>query len=319
MNKEQGPESISEKHFRSRSCETKKGSAHDGIRAFVRGSSTRFISSRRLEWEGIGLEVHNASPVERCESRSAHHLITLFTNHVSRGESSTSQGRFAPYSYFPGTFNLSPAGPIPACRPLTDTRFIVCALEPGFLNDVRYESDSSSAPVFRPTTNLRDHSLRSILLLLAAEARADGLSGKLYVEHLTHALAHRVLHLVTAPQDDNSLRAAALPGHALQRVLERMKAELASNLSLNTLAAESGYSKSHFLRMFRACMGCSPHQWLTRLRVGQAKKMLRQNSTSLIDIAAACGFSSQAHFSKSFRQIAGVAPSQYRRAPELFM
>jgi AraC-like DNA-binding protein len=99
----------------------------------------------------------------------------------------------------------------------------------------------------------------------------------------------------------------------LQRVLDRMKADLATNLDLNTLAAESGYSRSHFLRTFRAFVGCSPHQCLTRMRVEKAKHILRKESASLIDIALDCGFSSHAHFSNTFRQIVGLAPSEYRR------
>jgi AraC family transcriptional regulator len=100
----------------------------------------------------------------------------------------------------------------------------------------------------------------------------------------------------------------------LQRVLDRMNVDLAADLDLNTLAAESGYSRSHFLRTFRAAIGCSPHQWLTRLRVQQAKTILREKSISLIEIALACGFSSHAHFSNTFRQIVGVTPSDYRRS-----
>jgi AraC-like DNA-binding protein len=99
----------------------------------------------------------------------------------------------------------------------------------------------------------------------------------------------------------------------LQRVLDRMKVDLATDLDLNTLAAESGYSRSHFLRTFRAVIGCSPHQCLTRLRVEQAKTILRETSMSLIDIALDCGFSSHAHFSNTFRQALGVTPSEYRR------
>src|SRR5258708_8374668 len=48
--------------------------------------------------------------------------------------------------------------------------------------------------------------------------------------------------------------------------------------------------------------------------VEQAKKILRTNSDSLIDIALDCGFSSHAHFSNTFRQIVGVTPSEYRGA-----
>jgi AraC family transcriptional regulator len=104
-----------------------------------------------------------------------------------------------------------------------------------------------------------------------------------------------------------------LPNRLLQRVLERMKADLATDLDLSTLAAESGYSRSHFLCTFRAAIGCSPHQCLTTLRVEQAKTILREHSVSLIDIALDCGFSSHAHFSNTFRQIVRVTPSEYRR------
>lgn len=99
----------------------------------------------------------------------------------------------------------------------------------------------------------------------------------------------------------------------LQRVLDRMKADLTADLDLARLAAESGYSRSHFLRTFRSAMGCSPHQCLISLRVEQAKTMLQDHS-SLIDIALECGFSSHGHFSTTFRQIVGLTPSEYRRA-----
>lgn len=46
--------------------------------------------------------------------------------------------------------------------------------------------------------------------------------------------------------------------------------------------------------------------------------MLRRGSIPLIEIAAACGFSSHAHLSRSFRKAVGVAPNQYRRVPDLF-
>ncbi len=120
--------------------------------------------------------------------------------------------------------------------------------------------------------------------------------------------------LVPRPSPCGKLR-----NRMLQRVLDRMKADLARNLDLSTLSAESGYSRSHFLRTFRAAMGCSPHQCLTLLRVERAKTTLRENSISLIDIARDCGFSSHAHLSNTFRQIVGVTPSEYRRTHKVLL
>jgi AraC family transcriptional regulator len=89
--------------------------------------------------------------------------------------------------------------------------------------------------------------------------------------------------------------------------------DLSSNLDLQSLAAETGYSRSHFLRLFRAATGGAPHHYLLQLRLKRAQELMRQERTSLIDIAAACGFSSHAHMSRLFRQMIGLTPTDYRR------
>ena len=290
-----------------------RADAPTGITSFIRGSSNRVITSSGLEWEGVSLELHDVFPAERNDSIAADHLIALFTGHVWRGEVAVSQGRFVPHSYYAGAIHLFPAGPIPACRTFTSTKMIVCALDPALVREVGVEVESTVTG-FRGGIDLRDGSLRGLMTLLAVEADTGGLSGKLYAEHLTQALALRFLWLSGGAHIPGHSHSGKMPNRVLQRVLDRMKAGLATDLGLNTLAAESGYSRSHFLRTFRAAMGCSPHRWLTRLRLDQAKTMLRRDSESLIDIALACGFSSHGHFSNTFRQIVGVTPSEYRRS-----
>jgi AraC family transcriptional regulator len=49
-----------------------------------------------------------------------------------------------------------------------------------------------------------------------------------------------------------------------------------------------------------------------RLRIEKAQSMMKNSSLRMIDIAEACGFKSQAHFSRVFRRICGVTPRQYR-------
>jgi AraC family transcriptional regulator len=93
-----------------------------------------------------------------------------------------------------------------------------------------------------------------------------------------------------------------------------MDAEIAEDLDLETLSAESGYSRNHFLRLFNAATGSAPHQYLLRLRIDKAQTMIRNHSVNLLDVALACGFSSHAHFSKVFRKVLGITPSQFRRS-----
>jgi AraC-like DNA-binding protein len=80
---------------------------------------------------------------------------------------------------------------------------------------------------------------------------------------------------------------SGLPPHLLRRVVERMH-EFGSNLDLQTLAAETGYSRRHFLPMFHASTGVPPHRYLLHLRLERAKELIRLPHTSLIDVAAAC-------------------------------
>jgi AraC family transcriptional regulator len=86
------------------------------------------------------------------------------------------------------------------------------------------------------------------------------------------------------------------------------------DLSLQALANESGYSRVHFVRMFRAATGSSPHNYLLNLRLERARELLKNPSLSLIDIALDCGFSSHSHMSRLFHKRVGVTPSAYRRS-----
>src|SRR6267142_433389 len=76
--------------------ETRSAPALAAIDAFVRGSSARLCASNTLGWGGVYLEHHRMIPVERNDSVSTHHLVVLFTSHVSRGEASAEHARFVP-------------------------------------------------------------------------------------------------------------------------------------------------------------------------------------------------------------------------------
>jgi AraC family transcriptional regulator len=104
-----------------------------------------------------------------------------------------------------------------------------------------------------------------------------------------------------------------LPPRILRRIRDRIEAELDTELSLASLAKESGYSRAHFLRMFRAATGLTPHQYVLERRLSTAQQLLQQSKMLLADIALRCGFSSQTHMNDVFRKRLGVTPLEYRR------
>jgi len=113
----------------------------------------------------------------------------------------------------------------------------------------------------------------------------------------------------------------------LRRVKEFVYAKIEDELSLSELAQSVGLSIAHLSEMFRKSMGETPHQFVLRLRVERAKEMLRSAESRVLDVAIACGFKTQQHFARVFRQLCGTSPTEYRiefqghvvpRAPETY-
>jgi AraC family transcriptional regulator len=84
--------------------------------------------------------------------------------------------------------------------------------------------------------------------------------------------------------------------------------------ALADLASLAGLSPYHFLRVFRATTGVTPHQHLLRVRLRAAAVSLVRTDTSVTEIALASGFDDLSNFTRSFRAEYGASPVRYRRA-----
>lgn len=65
--------------------------------------------------------------------------------------------------------------------------------------------------------------------------------------------------------------------------------------------------------LFRNRLQCVPSRYYIRIRLENARRLLRQTSMLAVDIAVACGFVSAPHFSRCYRKVFGVPPSEDRR------
>jgi AraC-like DNA-binding protein len=78
---------------------------------------------------------------------------------------------------------------------------------------------------------------------------------------------------------------------------------------------DSGYSPRYFIALFRSSVGLTPKHFYRIRRFNSAvRRLASPNPISLADVAAATGYSDQAHLTREFREFAGVAPTQYRPA-----
>ena len=81
---------------------------------------------------------------------------------------------------------------------------------------------------------------------------------------------------------------------------------------MNELADVAGLSRSHFSRAFQAATGESPQEFIIGRRISRARELLTDERHTIAEVAAAAGFSSQAHLSSAFKKRLGVTPSRYR-------
>jgi AraC family transcriptional regulator len=98
-----------------------------------------------------------------------------------------------------------------------------------------------------------------------------------------------------------------------RRALTFMHERISRTVMLSELAREAGLSVAYFSERFKSSTGVSPHQYLLRLRICKAKKLLEKTESPVIDIAAECGFQTQQHFARIFRRLTTRTPTEYRR------
>jgi AraC family transcriptional regulator len=270
-------------------------------------------SSVELGWKSFAVERRTILPCERPEITLQHHFLVLWDVRVAEGEIAHCRGRFSSYRKYPNTISTRVPGVRPAVRSRFEHEVIVGAFCPHFIVGIEEELDRRRAESLPQLYGTDAPDLRSLLRLLLRESETGGSCGTLYAESLMTALATRLLHAARLQKPHTSSRTSRLPPRALRRVFERMRADVSANLDLATLAAESGYSRAHFLRTFRGATGQTPHRYLLELRLEKARALVANRSMPLISIAELCGFSSHAHLSNAFRSRFGVSPSAYRR------
>lgn len=161
-----------------------------------------------------------------------------------------------------------------------------------------------------PRLQVRDETLTPLFGVLERELQG-GQQDDLFLDGLGLAIGGRLFRRFG--ERPISKGAAGLTGQRLCRVKEFIEANLKDSIRLADLAAVAGLGVSHFTAAFRHSVGMSPHQFVTRRRVEQAKVMILASAAPLADIAVACGFSHQSHMTQRMSKHLGVTPGQLRR------
>jgi AraC family transcriptional activator of mtrCDE len=110
-----------------------------------------------------------------------------------------------------------------------------------------------------------------------------------------------------------ALRSASPYDLRIQKVVQRMEAELSATASLDRWSEQAGLHKSQFHQLFKQMTGVTPSAYLLRLKMNTASAQLLESSRSVTSIAESLGYTSIHYFTKQFTSYFGISPTAYRR------
>jgi AraC family transcriptional regulator len=163
-----------------------------------------------------------------------------------------------------------------------------------------------------------DQRLEVLCRLLIEETEDNCPHCPIYFEALARALVVSVLCRVRNPQCPPAVPNPHIP-LGIRRAIERLEEDFIENISVTDLADHAHLSIDHFARIFRKVTGTTPHQYLLRVRLSHARKLMQSaQAIGLDEVALNCGFCDQAHFGRHFRRYFGITPAAFLEGAQEF-
>jgi AraC family transcriptional regulator len=160
-----------------------------------------------------------------------------------------------------------------------------------------------------PAQSTDDARLAALMQAMRQEVKDGCPSGRLFGESISLALLAYLAGRYATPVSTCPGRLSLVQKRCL---LDYIRSNLSSDITVVELARLVQMSPSHFARTFKASFGDAPYRFVMQERIDGAKGMLTGTQLSASQIAMAFGFASQSHFVKVFRQFTGVTPKQYK-------
>ncbi|TCU80642.1 AraC family transcriptional regulator [Bradyrhizobium sp. R2.2-H] len=181
------------------------------------------------------------------------------------------------------------------------------------LDEFAYENGAKPVSTLAWKRDARDPFLSTLSSILLTAIEQDPSTDQLFVDHLGLSLLAHFAQTYGGMRRRNGTAEGGLAPWQERRAKEIMRVRLSSNLTIADVAAECKLTPSHFARSFRRSTGVAPHQYLSQLRIEEAKRMMLTTKLPLADIALICGFADQSYFTRVFSRSVGASPGAWRR------
>ncbi len=188
-------------------------------------------------------------------------------------------------------------------------------IKPRFLKEIAIKTESINPNRIEllPILKKHDTQIEQLAHLFLNEIQNKGIGSQLYLESLANVLGVHLLRNYSSFKPIVRRYTDGLADYKLDRTIDYIQSNLERKLSLKNLAENIDMGRYYFATQFKQAMGVSPYQYVIEQRLTKAKRLLKERKRSLYDIALDCGFASQSHFNKVFRQYVGTTPKKYQQ------
>lgn len=273
-------------------------------------------SGAELIWNSVRIRSNiYAPPPDRVTGASIpEHRIVLHVANQDYLERRLDGGKLLCAQMDPGVFNFVPAYRQQESLWKAEVELLEIYLPPALLERVAIESCDCVPGTIELIDRfaIRDPFLEQLAYAFKAELERGNPSDRLYLESLQTVLVGHLLrhHCSVKIADANLL--GGLPKSNLHQVIDYIQNNLDHDISLVELARVAHMSAHHFGKLFKQSIGVTPHQYVLKCRIEQAKKLLANKQLSFAEISQVLGFCHQSHFINVFRRYTTLTPQQYR-------
>ncbi len=196
-------------------------------------------------------------------------------------------------------------------EPYNDCRVELVVVQFPALNPHLIQQLVNDAPIGHYHLNEVD---RSQFLSICFQLQREVAGGLPHAEYVCETYIGQIAVLL--------LRSRLQPGHrslsaeqqeAIEAALSWIHTNWHQNFHIREVAEYVGFSPAHFRDLFRQSVGVSPKQYVMALRLQSSKCMLMHQERTVSEVAQLAGFNSPQEFSKVFRRLTGLPPSEWKR------
>ena len=271
------------------------------------------LSSFELGWDSLNL-IYELEPADEMpESDFGKHLIVIAENDFRA--SYMLDGCWQNIDYAKGDISIIPATrTFPRTQIDREVPLIELFLEPFVLTRTAGEYIDINNIELGTHLQINDPLIRHMGLALKQELETPNGDSFFYAESMAIALSAHLLKRYCSRPVQSQEYIGTLAKYKLKEAVDYIQENLDKKLTLGEIAVAINMSPHYFATLFKQSTGITPHQYVVRCRIEQAKYLLSKKELTLVEICQQVGFESQSHFTRVFRQHTTKTPKAYRDA-----